>query len=72
MDMREGMCNKCRYFIKVDASQEYCRCPHCGQLLNVREALERYRQAALQPYLSEESCSVKISFCGGADKPARK
>ena len=25
MDMREGMCNKCRYFIKVDARQEYCR-----------------------------------------------
>ena len=72
MDMREGMCNQCRYFIKVDAEQEYCRCPHCGEQLNVREALERYRQAAIEPYLSEEPRSVKMRFCGGADEPTEK
>ena len=72
MDMQEGMCNKCRYFIEVDAREEYCRCPHCGELLKVCETLERYRQAAMQPYLQEETCPIIISFCGGAKKKKKK
>lgn len=72
MDTQRGMCDKCRYFIRVDAEQEYCRCPHCGQRLNVREAIERFRRAAMQPYLQDEPHSIKISFCGETDESAKR